>query len=92
LLGWRRGGWGLVQDAGCDLGSWFLSLENGDLVAELLDRFFDLAQTLLLQVNDGKQSLNKWGSLGYRDFGDLDPHAFQHRKTQGEQLRLSRGF
>jgi len=51
-----------------------LPLEQSDLVAQVLDGFFELLETLLLEVEDRQQALDQRRSFGCRDRGKLNPH------------------
>src|SRR5215469_1704840 len=78
---------GRLQEAGLDVGAGLLALEEGDLVAQLLDGGFQLLDAVLLDADDGEQRLDQRRALLSRDVGKFQLHTAQCRKTRPEQLR-----
>ena len=67
----RGGGF---EPTGGDRGPGRRSLEPGDLVAQLLDRLFELLNALLLEIEDRQQALDQRRSFRHGERGKLAPH------------------
>jgi hypothetical protein len=85
-------GAGSSQKAGLDIGTGLLSLENGDLVAQVLDGLFEALDAVLLDTNNGEQTLDERGALFSPDVGKLHLHTAECRKTSPDQLRENPGL
>src|SRR5215831_12854819 len=75
------------QNAGLDIGTRFLSFEKGDLVTQALNGLFQLLDAILLDANEGQQSLDQRRAFLGRDIGKLQLHTTECRKTRPDQLR-----
>src|SRR5215469_9235817 len=78
---------GRLQEAGLDVGAGLLALEEGDLVAQLLDGGFQLLDAVLLDADDGEQRLDQRRAFLGRDVGEFQLHTAHCTETRPEQLR-----
>ena len=83
---------GSFQKAGLDIGTGLLSLEHGDLIAQVLGSFFQLLNTVLLDPNNGEQTLDQRRALFGGDIGKLHLHTTECKKTSPDQLRQYSGL
>ncbi len=78
-----------LQPAGSDLGTRVLSLEQGDLVTALLEGRFELLDAIMLDAEEGEETLDQRRALRSRDVGQFELHTAECTKTSPDQLRLS---
>src|SRR5207249_3089994 len=72
--------------------SGLLSLQDGDLIAQLQDGFFELLVPVQQDLNDCQERLNQRRPLLGPNLGKLHLHASQCRKSTPDQLRLFPGL